>query len=686
MRQPEILAPAGSWDGLVAALRCGADAVYAGGKLFSARHSAENFTMAQLQEAVDLCHLYGAKLYLTVNTLVMNEELPKLTQFLQEAVQCGVDAVLVQDMGVLTLLRQMAPDTPVHASTQMTIHTPAGAKWAKAQGIARVVVARELSRSEIAVICQCGVEVEQFVHGALCMSVSGQCGLSAVIGSRSANRGRCAQACRLPFSAAGNRDACALSLKDLCLVPYMQEMKEDGIASLKIEGRCKRPEYVAAAVTALVQARNGETPDLDVLQSVFSRSGFTDGYYTGVRRNMFGVRRKEDVVRAKAVLPQLAQCYRKPLGKIPLVFHAVIETGAPAQLTATDIDGNRVTVTGELVQPAQHKATDVAQLQRQLGKLGGTVYILQSVDGICDGVGMLSASALNQLRRDCVLAMDHARICANTPKKTWIPFDMIRQAESCTSKPRRYRVQLPRWQQDLAAFLQEDDTEAVLLPAGSDLTAVPEKLHSQIYLTLPRFCAKEEIITAWLTQAKKQGFSHVICENVAHIYLAEQIGMICHGGMGLNITNSYSLAFFQKQGLVDAMLSPELTAAQSRSCHGLPIGLYAYGNQPVMTMRNCPIQGEIGCGSCQHRLTDRTGRQFPVFCDKTVGVTTMYNAVPTWMADKQNQLAHADFLLLDCTLGQDPFTVRNAYRTEQITEKPMTRGLFFRGVTESLHS
>ena len=215
MSMPEILAPAGSPEALLAALRCGADAVYVGGKQFSARQSAENFDGAALKEAADLCHLYGAKLYLTVNTLVFDREFDALDAWIREAASCGIDAFLVQDLGVLALIQEIAPDVPVHASTQMTIHTKAGVEWAKRQGFSRVVVSREMSRKELAPLCQCGIEIEHFVHGALCMSVSGQCSLSAMIGSRSANRGRCAQACRLPFSATGKAGVCALSLKDL---------------------------------------------------------------------------------------------------------------------------------------------------------------------------------------------------------------------------------------------------------------------------------------------------------------------------------------------------------------------------------------------------------------------------------------------------------------------------------------
>lgn len=679
MRTPEILAPAGAPESLLAALRCGADAVYVGGKAFSARQNAENFDLPQLEEAAHLCHLYGAKLYLTVNTLILDEEFPALTQYIKEAAACGVDAFLVQDLGVLDCIRRAVPDAPIHASTQMTIHTPEGARWAKEQGLTRVVVSRELSRQEIAAICQCGIEVEQFVHGALCMSVSGQCGLSAVIGSRSANRGRCAQACRLPFSAAGKTDSCALSLKDLCLVPYVAQMAEDGVASLKIEGRCKRPEYVAAAVTALVQARDGIEPDLETLRAVFSRSGFTDGYYTGKRRDMFGTRQKEDVLRAKEVLPKLKQLYQKPVGRVPLTMHVSLEENLPVQLTVRDTDGNTVTVSGDVPQKAQNKPTDTAQLERQFGKLGGTIYFLEHLTADCDGVSILPASALNALRRDCTAKLDAMRITANTPKYTLCNIPPIPEQPASSALP-FYRIQISGWTEQAKQLLQDPSTEALLLPTYAVTDAIPEQLRNRIFLTLPRFCADEKKVLQWLEHAAALGFSHLVCENPAHLRMGTSLGFRLHGGLGLNAANRYCLNFLKCQGLVDTILSPELTLAQTRGCTGMPIGVYAYGYQPVMTMRNCPIQAEVGCKSCNHCLTDRTGRQFPIYCNKNAGITTMYNAVPTWMADKADALSHAAFLLLDCTLQPDPLSILRAYENRSIATEPITRGLFYRGV------
>ncbi|HHX56840.1 MAG TPA: U32 family peptidase, partial [Clostridiales bacterium] len=306
---PEILAPCGSLESIYAAIRCGANAVYLGGKEFSARQNAANFDVDELKTAVDYCHLFGAKVYLTVNTVLFDSELNDFQKYIIDSAMIGVDAFIVQDLGVCELIKKVVPNIPLHASTQMTVHTPNGALIAKEMGFSRVVVARELNKNQIAEICKTGIEVEVFVHGALCVSVSGQCYMSAIIGSRSANRGLCAQACRLPFTSNNDGKACALSLKDLSLVENLKELQEIGVSSFKIEGRMKRPEYVAAAVSACVKAVKNEKVDTHELRSVFSRSGFTDGYYSDNHNNMFGIRQKDDVVSAFDVLPNLKKLY-----------------------------------------------------------------------------------------------------------------------------------------------------------------------------------------------------------------------------------------------------------------------------------------------------------------------------------------------------------------------------------------
>nr|MDE6784461.1 U32 family peptidase [Ruminococcus sp.] len=265
MKTPEILAPAGSMESLTAALRTGADAIYIGGKRFSARGNAVNFSENELEQAVYQCHIHGAKLYLAVNTVISDSEAEDFCEYIKTASGFGVDAFIVQDWGAVDIIRRAVPDAVLHASTQMSVHTAAGAQMLADMGFSRIVPARELSAETLKKICSGNTETEVFVHGALCMSVSGQCYMSAMLGSRSANRGCCGQACRLPFSASGNKGFSGLSLKDLSLLGCTDRLCEIGVDSLKIEGRMKRPEYVAAAVSELKKALGGGTPDMNML-------------------------------------------------------------------------------------------------------------------------------------------------------------------------------------------------------------------------------------------------------------------------------------------------------------------------------------------------------------------------------------------------------------------------------------
>lgn len=677
--KPEILAPAGSMESLTAALRCGADAVYGGGTQYSARQSAENFTLPQLQEAIQLCHLYGAKFYLTLNTLIWDREWQDCTSFLDQAVDMGIDGVLVQDFGLLDWMRQRYPDVPVHASTQMTIHTPLGARWASQKGMTRIVAARELSREEVAVLCQEPIEIEQFVHGALCMSVSGQCRFSAICGGRSANRGRCAQICRLPFTSSGDARACALSLKDQCLVPYACQMAEDGVASLKIEGRCKRPEYVAAAVTATRDALDGKTPDLHTLQAVFSRSGFTDGYYTGKRQEMFGVRRKEDVTAAEHVLPKVRALYREPKACVPVDMEMHMTAGEPVTLSLRDHEGHAVTVTGPVVEVARNKPATPAYVRPALSKTGGTFFQVETMDLHCDGVGTLPISALNHLRRDGLDALKEARIVANTPR--YVKHE-VSPLHATVQKPAQqmYRVRVAQWSASVSALLAEPQVEAVILPAFSNLMAVPIQNRASVILDLPVFCADEARLTQTLQQAKDAGYTRLCCENVAHILLGQTLGFTLYGGLGLSVTNTHAAVFLQKEGLRDLLVSPECTARQIRDIGGLPTGVYAYGKMPLMTYRVCPIQAERGCKGCPHALTDRTGRTFPVFCDRAAGVTTLYNSMTTYLADKQDDFPYVSYFLLDSTLSNTPQTIVRAFQEKKTPVDAFTRGLYYRGV------
>ena len=407
-KHAEILAPAGGEAQLRAAVLCGADAVYLGLRGFNARAGAENFDESTLPQTVGWCHARGVRVYITLNTLVTDRELPQWLHSLDAVAAAGVDGVLVQDLGLAKIIRQRYPTLPLHASTQMTIHNLAGARLLEEMGFAQVVLARELSKEEIAAICAgTSMRCEVFVHGALCMSVSGQCYLSSVLGERSGNRGRCAQPCRLDFKSHGR--GYALSLKDLTLTDRLRELEALGVASFKIEGRLKRPEYVAAAVTACRQSLAGEVPDLETLQSVFSRSGFTDGYYTARRDlTMFGTRTREDAAAAAAVLGKLSALTRNEVGRLPVDMVLTMAPGEPATLAVTD-GTHRVEVAGEVPQTALTRPTDEELARRALEKCGGTPFYLQNLTcHIGEGL-MLPLSALNRLRAAALTALAEAR-------------------------------------------------------------------------------------------------------------------------------------------------------------------------------------------------------------------------------------------------------------------------------------
>lgn len=679
MTLPEILAPAGSFESLYAAIRCGADAVYIGGKNYSARQSAANFDIEEMKKASELCHLHGVKLYLTVNTILLDDEIKDFTKYIKAVAYTGIDACIVQDVGAADIIHKIIPDMPLHASTQMTIHSPEGALWVKEHGFCRVVVARELSKDEIRPITNAVPETEQFVHGALCMSISGQCYLSALIGSRSANRGRCAQACRLPFSACGKNGVCSLSLKDLSLVEHINDIIADGVTSLKIEGRMKRPEYVAAAVTALKAARDGKTPDMESLRAIFSRSGFTDGYYTGKRKQLFGIREKEDVTSAAAVLPKLQELYRKESHHIGLSINAILCANKPFSLTGTDNNGNTVTVYGDVPIQAIKKPSDPQQLKKLLSKLGDTIYYLNEINSECDGISMLPASAVNALRRELTTKLDKLRIKKNTPV-----YEMLSYEYPKLSKEKQHNIKLKlrfriRTEEQLR-ILQITDNEECVIPFE-----IAEKITAKdnFILQPPRFVPDENLFTQKLKALRESGYTRLICENPAHIRIGKNLYFRLCGGADLHTVNSITSMVYENDGLEDVLLSPELTLRQAEKIRlHIPKGIYAYGKLPVMLFRCCPIKNEVGCKNCTGYLIDRTKRKFPIICRKEY--SEMLNTVPIWTADKINELSFCDFIFIDFTNEKNHKEIldtANAYRgIGSYRPDEFTRGLLYRGI------
>ncbi len=683
-KHAEILAPAGGEAQLRAAVLCGADAVYLGLRGFNARAGAENFDEDNLPQTVGWCHSRGVKVYVTLNTLVTDRELPRWLRSLDAVAAAGVDGVLVQDLGLVRLMRQRYPTLPLLGSTQMSVHNLAGARLLEEMGLYQVVLARELSKEEIAAICAgTSLRCEVFVHGALCMSVSGQCYLSSVLGERSGNRGRCAQPCRLDFKSHGR--SYALSLKDLTLTDRLQELEALGVASFKIEGRLKRPEYVAAAVTACRQSLSGETPDLETLRSVFSRSGFTDGYYTARRDlSMFGIRTKEDAAASAEVLGRLAALTRNEVGHLPADMVLTLLPEKPVTLAVTD-GTHRVEVAGEVPQTALTRPTDEELARRALEKCGGTPFYLQNLTcHIAPGL-MLPLSALNRLRAATLTALAEARSVV-------IPYP---QAPAAAEEPsgRRRPQGAAELRCRLAAAAQA--SPAIRRGAGRlslplwELAEHPELIEScggRLLAELPAFCPveQEETVMRTLRRLKEYGLTAALCGNLGTLLMAREAGLAITGDYGLNIINSPAARQAAEFGCAELTLSFECERTAARSLESpVPLGIIAYGHLPLMLLRNCPGKTAAGCGDCRgvNHITDRRGEDFPLQCGQRQ-YTHLLNPRPLFLSDRLPEWDFCDFLTLRFTTESpaECDAVLKMYQTGATPAGAFTRGLYYRSL------
>lgn len=681
----EILAPCGGFESVVAAVRSGADAVYLGAKELSARAGAANFDKNELAEAVRYCHIRGVLVYLTVNTVVFDDELGKVRDLIAAAAKADVDALIVQNMGVASLARKIAPELPLHASTQMSVHTPGGAKLLWELGFKRVVLARELSREEIREIAEsCPIELEVFVHGALCMSVSGQCYFSAMLGSRSGNRGRCAQTCRLPFSVKG-RDGYALSLKDNSIIDYIRELEEIGVCSAKIEGRLKRPEYVAAAVRACVQSRDTGEVDIEAkkqLESVFSRTGFTDGYYTSRRGyEMFGYRRKEDVISAdKKLLSELRQSYKDELKRVPLTAAAVIEIGKPAILTVSDGVHRASAETENLCEQAQNRPIDGEKCRAQLMKTGGTPYLIEKLDLTLEKGAVLPLSALNSLRRSALEKLSELRERRNNYEINTINMEkpVPHRAE------RKYRYGRFISTDIGAGFKALELCFVPITTPDSELNRLMDEGFS-VGAEIPRaLFSREKKVEKRLSELRELGIIDVLCNNLGAVYLAKQLGLRIHGGFGLNFTNTLDLEWAESLGFDDTELSFELSEARIRALGGsLPRGIISYGLLPLMLTRNCPNKSaKISCRDCggSGKMQDRLGKSFKFYCDGCA--TEILNTLPVEEIKFAEECPAVDFEVFRIFVENSVENVENIadFKRKCLNSTEKTHGLFKRGI------
>ena len=676
-RRPEILAPVGGSEQLKAAVRCGADAVYFGLPNFNARRNADNFAGEGLADTIRYCHDAGVKVYLTINTLVMDDELSAMHETVDTAARSGADGIIVQDLAVASYAKKHWPDLPLHASTQMAVCNAEGMRKLLDYGFVRVVLARELTLAEIReIIAETGADCEVFVHGAHCMSVSGNCYMSSLFGGRSGNRGLCAQPCRLDWQIRG-RDH-ALSLKDMCYFPHMQELAETGVGSLKIEGRMKRPEYVAAAVTACRQALDGGKPDLETLRSVFSRSGFTDGYLTGKRTaDMFGYRTKEDVTAAGGVLEDLARLYDVPDAKHPVDLFFLAQEGMPLKLTAK-CEGFSAEAEGETPAEARKLELDEEQVRRSLEKTGGSAYELHKLRCRIDPGLFVPASSLNALRRDVLMQLDAARNRQYVRKR----IDEADEALPAYSAPETPQLRL-RFEKASQLFDVPEDA-AVILPAA-EIAAhldLAERFAGRLWVELPPLVygsANAQKLRQQLAQLP-ESVTDAVCSNIGSVQLAQEMGLCVHGGFELNVLNSASAAEYEAMGLADVTVSVELAFAKVRKMKGrLSRGALLYGYLPLMKCRACPGRTEKGCEGCSglSELMDRTGAKFPLIC-RNKQYSEILNSVPLYAADRSVPKLDFEELYFTVESAEECRHVFDLYREKAPADFPRTAGLYFR--------
>lgn len=688
--KPELLAPAGSPESLRAAVQNGADAVYLGWGDFNARRGAKNFSDEEFADALAYCHVRGVRVFLTLNTLLTDRELPQALETAAAACRLGVDSILVQDWGLFDLMRRTLPDLPLHASTQMSVFTSGGAIELAADGCERVVIARECSREDTAAICRnCPAEVEVFVHGALCMCYSGQCAMSALIGGRSGNRGRCAQPCRLPYGI--NEPAkkqYPLSLKDSSLARELQDMSDMGVACLKLEGRMKRPEYVAVITRIyarlLAENRKPTSAEETELAQAFSRSGFTDWYWQGRHgAGMFGTR-PENAADPKELFDAARAAYEKDdLRTVPVRFTCQIKKDVPCTLTAADYDGHTVTVAGPVPEAARNRSITADEISARLKKTGGTAFRCESVETAVDTGLSLPASAINALRRDALAAMAQARTAA--PVRRELPVPPLPDID-CSAGTPRFTVSVTNAAQLTGGLLDFHPARTyVPLELLADFPSLPLS-DTEWCAILPRIWRDQDEaqLRRWLDRAKELGITGALLGNIGHFSLVRDTGLRLYGDFGLNVFNARSLDYLRSKGLSSACVSFELRFAQIRDMRKiLSTEAVVYGRLPLMITENCLIENSGGCRCDRPNfMNDRTGASFPLL--PAYGHRTeIQNSKVLWLADrpdwKRLGVAYAR-LRFTTEAPEECVQVYQGYLNGTPAPGAFTRGLYERGV------
>ncbi len=692
----ELLSPAGSLDALHAAVCNGADAVYLGVDAFNARHGARNFTLDELPDVVRYCHVRGVAVHLTLNTLVTDREMPDAAEYIAAAARAGVDAFIVQDLGMVSLCHQIAPKVALHASTQMSLHSLEGVREAAELGLSRAVLARELPRDAIAFICRNSpIEIEVFVHGALCMCYSGQCYMSSVIGRRSGNRGQCAQPCRLPYGYDRFEDKYPLSLRDNCLIRYLGELDRMGVASIKIEGRMKRPEYVATVTGIYREALDGADVgrgQMEALRAAFSRQGFTQGYYEGAPgRQMFGTRLPEQ--ENKALLQSARATYESiEPQRVPVQFYAIAARGQNLMVAAQDGNGNICKAQGDVPQEAERRAITPEELAARLSKTGGTPYVCQGVRSVVDPGLSVSAAELNRLRREVLAHLSAVRGRRAAPEigkyhepvkfsgQKAQPVLTVSVLKAAQITPQMLRLKPAMIYAPLSEVLEEPALFRKLVKDGQPVA-----------VTLPRVIRDDETreLLGDLQDAAALGIRRALIGNLGHLPLVLSRGMEPAADFGMNLFNSRAAEHLLHLGFVSCTASFELSLPQLRDLSKpLPMEMIVYGRLPLMLTENCLIKNRTGACTCHAgpvKLIDRMGEEFRVVRDCGTCRSVVLNGKKLYLLDKKENVRRFGLWALRLS-----FTTENTGEVNSVLSAwsggavfdpgACTRGLYLRGV------
>lgn len=621
---PELLAPAGSFTALEAAIDAGADAIYFGGESFGARAFAKNFSREEISEAAKLCRAYGVKSYITLNTLIYDREMRDVLHYAAFLEEAGIDAIIIADMGAASLIRRYIPTMRLHGSTQFSGHNSAAAHFLADQGFDRMVAARELSREDLTLLCKNSpIEIETFVHGALCVCHSGQCLFSSMIGSRSGNRGMCAQPCRLPDKSGKY----PLSLKDLSMADRIPELLSTGAASLKIEGRMKSPEYVHGVTKIyrrlLNERRNATADEHGALIEIFSRDGFTTGYFDKkINISMLGTRSEDARQKSRTLAP-----FTKIERKLPVTMRATLQQGEAFTLTVSGEKGE-VTVYGSIPEEARTAPLDREALEKNLIKLGATPYICEKCEIRMDNGLILRVSQINSLRREAIEAYMQLGCREHILCEPMLPTATEKENTKAHTALVFRAKNLPKEQKFFDWF------DIVFLPLSEYLQCGDRRVKGVCLPGVVTETEKEKIISD-LARACQMGAEHVLCGNYGHLPIAQASGLHIHGDFRLNITNREAAALAFANGFESLILSPELTQAQSRDIGGTVRNI-VYGRLPIMLLEKCAATDLSGCKACENdraELIDRRGKHFPVLREEPHR-NILFNSVPTYAADR----------------------------------------------------